>query len=103
MDRERGETRRVGDLLAGILRDANPRKRGGLFELTEAWTRAAGPDVARQSRLVSFHRDVLTVSVESAALRQEIETYRKEEILAGLNRELAGRRIAKLKCVLRGS
>ncbi len=98
-----GEAKRVGVFFSGILRDVNPRKRGGLFELTEAWTRAAGPDVARQSRLVAFHRDVLTVSVESAALRQEIETYRKEEILANLNRELGGLRVAKLKCVLRGS
>ncbi|MBI2931853.1 MAG: DUF721 domain-containing protein [Planctomycetes bacterium] len=95
--------KRVGDFLQGILRDANPLRRGGLFELTEAWSRAAGPEVARRSRIIGFARDVLTVAVESAALRQEIETFRKEQILARMNEEFPAKRIATLKCVLRGS
>jgi len=97
-----GNAKRPGDFLQGILRDANPGRRGGLFELTEAWSRAAGPEVARRSRIVGLARDVLTVSVESAALRSEIETFRKDELLARLNREFPARRIAALKCVLGG-
>jgi predicted nucleic acid-binding Zn ribbon protein len=93
------DPRRVGDFLQGILRSANPRRRGGLYELTEAWSRAAGPEVARRSRIVELKRDVLTVSVESAALRQELETFRKEEILRRLNAEFT-KRIASLRCIL---
>jgi hypothetical protein len=100
---ERGETRRIGDLLQGILRDVNPRRRGGLFELTEAWCRAAGPEVARRSRIVGLVGDALTISVESAALRQELETFRKEEILARMRQEFPAKRIATLRCVLRSS
>lgn len=94
-----GPAKRAGDFLAEILRAANPRRRGGLFELTEAWSRAAGPEVARRTRIVSLAKDTLTVAVESAALRQELETYRKEEILARLNAEFP-KRVATLKCVL---
>lgn len=93
------DPRRVGQFLQGILRAANPRRRGGLFELTEAWSRAAGPDVARRSRILGLQRDTLTVSVESASLRQEIETFRKTDILERLNREFPTR-IAKLRCIL---
>jgi len=93
------DPRRVGQFLQDILRGANPRRRGGLSELTEAWSRAAGPEVARRSRIVEFRRDVLTVSVESAALRQELETFRKDEILRRLNAEFS-RRVASLKCIL---
>lgn len=96
------DPRRVGGFLQGILRSANPRRRGGLLELTEAWSRAAGPEVARRSRIVELKRDVLTVSVESAALRQEIETFRKDEILKRLNAEFSTR-IAALRCILAGA
>ena len=95
--------KRAAQFLHGILRNANPKRRGGLYELQEAWSRAAGSDVACQSHIVGLVRDTLTVAVESPALRQEIETFRKDHILARLAEEFPAKRIATLKCVLRGS
>lgn len=81
---------------------AGPKRRE-LEELNEAWTRAAGPDVARRSWPLSLGRGgQLTVRFESAALRQEVQAFRKAEILAKLREAFPARRIAALKCVLGG-
>jgi hypothetical protein len=40
------------------------------------------------------------VRFESAALRQEVQAFRREEILARLREAFPARRIASLKCVL---
>jgi len=97
-----GAARRLGDFLPGILRTAGPRARDEMYELTEAWASAAGAEVARCSRVVGMNRDTLTVAVESAALRQEIESFRRPEILARIRAAFPRRKIADLRCVLRG-
>ena len=102
MERRR-DPRRIGDLLPGVLRDIGPRRRDELYELTEAWSRAAGPDVALRSRVVGVNRDTLMVAVESASLRQEIESFRRPEILARFRAEFPRRTIADLRCVLRAT
>ncbi len=93
--------RPIGDLMAQVLRAASPRRRE-LEGLAEAWSRAAGPDVARRSRPIGLRGGELTVGFESAALRQEVECFRKEEILRALRRAWTESRIAKLRCVIRG-
>jgi hypothetical protein len=50
-----------------------------------------------------MNRDTLTVAVESAALRQEIESFRRPEILARIRAEFPRRAIADLRCVLRAT
>jgi hypothetical protein len=102
MERRR-EPRRIGEFLPDVLKDIGPRRRDELYALTEAWSRAAGPDVALRSRVVGMNRDTLTVAVESAALRQEIESFRRPEILARFRAEFPRRMIADLRCVLRAT
>ena len=102
MERRR-DPRRIGDFLPAVLRDLGPRKRDELYALTEAWNRAAGPDVALRTRVIGMNRDTLTVAVESAALRQEIESFRRPEILARFRAEFPRRMIADLRCVLRAT
>jgi hypothetical protein len=107
---DRGETveegrkqapKRLGDLMAKLLRStARPRRRE-LAEIAAAWARAVGPEVARRSSPIGFRGGELTVSFQSSALRQEVVAFRKAEILAKLGRECAGTRVATLKCVLR--
>ena len=99
----RGAPRRLGEFLPEVLRAFGPRRRDELYALTEAWSRAAGPDVALRSRVVGMNRDTLTVAVESAALRQEIESVRRPEILARIRAEFPRRAIADLRCVLRAT
>src|SRR6185503_14601703 len=99
----RKDPRSLRDLLPEVLREIGPRRRDELYELTEAWSRAAGPDVALRSRVVGMNRDTLTVAVESASLRQEIESFRRPEILARFRAEFPRRTIADLRCVLRAT
>jgi hypothetical protein len=85
------------ELLKGV---AGP-KRKELDSLAEAWARAAGPEVARRSWPVALGRGgQLTVKFDSAALRQEVQAFRREEILARLREAFPARRIGSLKCVL---
>lgn len=93
--------RAIGDLMSEILKVAAPRRRE-LDLLGEAWGRAAGADVARRSRPIGLKGGELTVGFESAAMRQEVENFRKAEILKALQKAYPASRIAKLKCVLKG-
>ena len=64
-----------------------------------------GPETAgaaRRSEPVGFKGGELTVRFESPVLRQEVQAFRRAEILARLKLALPGQRIATLKCVLRG-
>jgi hypothetical protein len=95
--------RPLGELIAEFLKTVAGPKRRELEDLNEAWVRAAGPDVARRSWPVSLGRGgQLTVRFESAALREEVQAFRKEEILAKLREAFPARRIAALKCVMGG-
>lgn len=83
-----------------IKAQAGPRRRE-LLELSEAWARAAGPDVARWSRPLCLGKGgQLTVRFESSALRQEVQSFRRAEILTRLQAQYPSRRIATIKCVL---
>jgi len=87
--------------MAEILKATAGPKRRELLELGEAWARVVGPEVARRSRPLGLGRGgQLTVGFESSALRQEVQAFRKEEILGRLRTEYPARRIAALKCVL---
>ncbi len=98
----RRDARRIGDLIAELMKSPAMPRPGELADLAEAWARAAGPELARRSRPLGLRRGELTVGFESAAVRQEVESFRKADLLARLRQEFPGRRIAALRCVLRG-
>jgi len=91
----------VGELMGEVLKKvAGPRRRE-MTALDLAWGRAAGPETARRSRPVGLKAGELTVGFETAALRQEVECFRKAEILARLREAYPEGGIAKLRCVIR--
>ncbi|HYF00255.1 MAG TPA: DUF721 domain-containing protein [Planctomycetota bacterium] len=92
---------RLSALMADVLKRSALPKRREMSGLDAAWAHAAGPDVARRSRPLALKAGELTVAFESAALRQEVECFRKAEILARLAAAWTESRIAKLKCVVR--
>ena len=100
-ERKPSGPRSIGELMAEVIKaTAGPRRRE-LLALSEAWARAAGAEVARRSRPLSLGKGgQLTVSFDSSALRQEVQSFRRAEILARLQQEYPERRIAALKCVL---
>jgi hypothetical protein len=89
----------VGALMASIVKLAAPRRKEATA-LDVAWAKAAGMETARRSRPTGLKNGQLTVAFETAALRQEVECWRKEEILAKLGDAYPEGRIAKLKCVI---
>ena len=89
----------LAGLMASIVKAAAP-KRKETSRLDVAWAKAAGYDTARRSRPTGLKHGELTVAFETAALRQEVECWRKEEILAKLGKAYPEGRIAKLKCVI---
>jgi len=94
--------RLLGDLIAELLKKTVRPRRKEMSEIAEAWARAAGPDVARRSEPVGFRSGELTVRFESPVLRQEVQGFRRAEILARLQAALPGQRIAALKCIVGG-
>jgi len=93
--------RAIGEILNDVFRKPLRSRRQELHRLTEAWCVSTGPEVARQTRVVSLSGGTLTIHVESAVLRHELEAYRKGEILERLRRECPDRNIVGLRCILR--
>lgn len=94
--------RLIGELMLELMKKTAKPRRKEMIEIAAAWVRAAGPDVARRSEPVGFRGGQLTVRFESSVLRQEVQSFRRSEILERLRLALPGQRIATLKCVLRG-
>lgn len=94
--------RRLGDLLSEVVKASVGPRRREKADLSLAWSRAAGAQVARHSRPVGFRGGSLVVRFDSATLRHEVECFRKGEILERLGEEYPKRRIANLKCILNG-
>ena len=100
-DAKPSEPVRLGQLMNELLRKVASPKRKEMSALDEAWHRAAGAATSRRSRPVGLRAGELTVSFETSALRQEVECFRKAEILARLRDAYPEAVIAKLKCVIR--
>ena len=92
---------RLGQLMTELLRKVAGPRRKEMSALDEAWYKAAGAGTARRSRPLALKGGELTVSFETSALRQEVECFRKAEILARLREAYPEGVIAKLKCVIR--
>ena len=99
--RKEGPTR-IGDLVTQVMKTAVGPQRRRMAELSLVWSRVVGPEVARRSHPVALRGASLVVSFDSSALRQEVECFRKAEILEKLGAEYTARRIVTLKCVLSG-
>ena len=101
--RENGKRtpRRIGDVLNQVIKSAPWARRGELKDLAAAWIEAAGPEVAERSRVAGLNRGRLTIYVESATLRHEIEAFRKFEILPRMKEAYTAKLITSLRCVLR--
>jgi hypothetical protein len=84
-----------------VLRKVAGPKRREMTALDLAWSRAAGAATARRSRPLGLKGGELSVGFETAALRQEVECFRKAEILARLREAYPEGGIAKLRCVIR--
>ncbi len=68
--------------------------------IREAWKTSTGPDIAEETDVYAFKNGVLTISVFSGALLQEIRQFHAEAILADL-RDIWQASIPLLKIIYR--
>tara|TARA_B100002003_G_C13717202_1_gene359390 strand:- start:242 stop:550 length:309 start_codon:yes stop_codon:yes gene_type:complete len=92
---------KLGDLISEFLRKSGVKERDERRLLADAWGRAVGPSASHRSNVVSLQNGKLIVRVESAALRQELETFRRSEVLRRMQEAFPAKRIAALKCILK--
>jgi len=95
--RRGGEPERLGEILARVLEESKLFSRREQEDLVEAWRDVAGPDVAVHTTVRTFKRGVLTVSVDSAPLLQELTIYMRDELLLGLRERLGGLHVEELR------
>lgn len=78
------DARHIGDVLAELVRKKRLGRsaRSKTARAARAWAAAAGEPHCEHSRVERLHRGVLTVTVDSASCRQELEGFLKDDILA---------------------
>ena len=88
-----GDPQVIGDILAGVLKEIAPSRRGGsgsdpiagLQEVQALWNGVVGKDINHLTRVVRYRGGVLTVEVSSAPLKAELKSFAREQLLEDLN------------------
>jgi predicted nucleic acid-binding Zn ribbon protein len=79
-----GAPESVGEVLRRLFPEVRPAAVRRRHAIADAWERAAGPDLAGETRPATLQRGVLVVEVRSAALLAELQGFRTAELLARL-------------------
>ena len=93
---ERGPEK-LGDVLGRLFTLRGWGRRQGRLHLEQAWSEAAGEEIAKQTRVAGLRRGVLEVEVGSAVLMQELAHYHKRRLLEGLRARLPGTTLNDLR------
>lgn len=70
-----------------------------LAEVQRRWRDAVGEEIAAQASPTAERAGVVTVSCAASVWAQELDLM-APQLIAALNRELAGERILRLRCVV---
>ena len=96
------EAKRLGALVAGIVRGARRERRAAGEEMAAALGEAVGPRHAGHVRLVAVRGGAALIEVDSPARLQELRTYAGGRILERLRREAPRAGIARLRFAVSG-
>jgi len=88
----------VREILPRVMRGLRPKERDGLARVRELWPKVVGENTARRCRPAALEQGCLTIEVASAALRQHLSVFRREEILEAL----AETGVNRLRCRVSG-
>ncbi len=95
---------RLGEAMRSFLRTSGLKHRRVDADLARIWSEAVGTELARRSRLQGIAPNrVLTVEVDSPAVRQELTTFRRAAILAKLREALPDKPVRDLRVVMAGA
>ena len=94
--RRKGEPASLRQLVPGVLRGLRGPVTGPAAKVRKAWPEVVGPAVAARTRVASVEEGRIRVEVESAALRHDLATFRRAEVLKGLRERLPDLRIREV-------
>lgn len=93
-ERRKGEPQPIHDVLPGVLRGLKGAAAGGALErVRRAWAEAVGPAVAARTRVAALDGGRVRVDVASAALKHDLSTFRRGEVLEALRAKVPDLRI----------
>ncbi len=87
----------LGDILGRLFTSRGWGRKQDRLRLELAWADAAGPELAKDTRVGGIRRGVLEVDVRNAVLLQELTQFHKRPLLARLRPKLPGLTVADLK------
>ena len=76
------------ELVPGILRGIRGPQAGAVGKVRGAWAGIVGPSVAGRTRVCGVEGGRVRIEVESAALKHDLATFRRAEILTDLQKRL---------------
>lgn len=79
-----GPPRRLGEILSTLLQKRAYARGMETAVMRDGWARAAGPRLARRTRVAQFRDGTLTIEVSSSAQRYELEAFQGGELLRKL-------------------
>ena len=84
-------------IIERVMKDAGFNGKNTGTELLAAWREIAGPETGSHTSIYSFRAGVVTVAVNSAPLCQELELFRKKELLDALRVRYRDRYVQDLR------
>ena len=83
----------VREILPGLIRKVRSEGRGAVSRLQAVWPDVVGAPTAGRTRILGVESGQVRVAVASAAVKHDLSTFRREEVLAELRRRLPDLRI----------
>jgi predicted nucleic acid-binding Zn ribbon protein len=95
--RRTGRPQKAGEALARYLRSTGLKQKLRSPAVYECWPAVAGREATRHTRVVGFNNCVLYVEVDSAPWLHMLSTFKKPELLDGLDQMLVGARVKDIR------
>lgn len=90
----------IGEVVAGLVRQAGLEERMWEQALLVEWPQLVGEQVARRSRPGRMQRKVLTVFVSNSAWLGELSRYGQQQMLANIQKRFGAERITGIRLQL---
>ena len=94
--RRKNEPASLRQLVPSVLRGLRGPTRGPVVRVREVWAAVVGPVVAARTRVASVEEGRIRVEVASAAVRHDLATFRRAEVLRSLQERLPELRIREV-------
>jgi predicted nucleic acid-binding Zn ribbon protein len=94
---DRREPEHLSRIIERVLKEAGLHTKNTAADLLAAWREVVGPEIGSHTSIYGFRSGVVTVSVDSAPLCQELELFRKEELLTRLREKFRDSYVRELR------